>query len=237
MAPAALRQRLWRIVLGWKFALFQRHRHDRLALERVAGFDLVVLPQVFNPALFRTSDVLAEFLLRDGISPSHRVLDMGTGTGVLALAAASRGASVVAVDVNPHAVRCARLNVLLNGLEDRVEVRSSDVFRGVRGERFDLVIFNAPYLAGTAETPLEHAFRGVGVVERFGRDLRDHLTPVGRALVLLSTDGDESACMHGLLLSGLTPTLVDGRDRGNEIVRIWQLVNESAPITPFSAIT
>ena len=58
------------------------------------------------------------------IPPGSIVLDMGTGSGVGAVFAARNAARVVAVDVNPEAVRCARINVLLHHIEDRVDAVS-----------------------------------------------------------------------------------------------------------------
>ncbi|MHB1626913.1 MAG: 50S ribosomal protein L11 methyltransferase [Bacilli bacterium] len=74
-----------------------------------------------------------------------RVLDVGTGTGILAVAAAKLGAGeTVALDVDDHAVRAARDNALRNGVSDRVRVQASDLLSGLpAGERrFDIVIAN-----------------------------------------------------------------------------------------------
>ena len=82
-----------------------------------------------------------------------RVLDVGTGTGVLALAAARAGASrVVAVDRCARAVFAARLNAWVRGLPVRV-VRS-DLFEAVSGEIFDVIVANPPYVCsdGLADT-------------------------------------------------------------------------------------
>ena len=109
---------------------------------------LLVLPDVFNPTLFHTSEALVAQLDADRIRPDMTVLDMGTGSGIAAIAVARRGARVVAVDISAEAVRCARINVLLNRVDDRVEVRRGDLFEPVHGERFDLVLFNPPFYAG-----------------------------------------------------------------------------------------
>ena len=101
-------------------------------------------------------------------------LDMGTGSGVGAIFAARRGYRVVAVDINPQAVRCARINTLLNRLEERIEVRRGDLFEPVRGERFDLVLFNPPFFVGEPRSDLDRAWRGREVLERFA--------PVGNLL-------------------------------------------------------
>ena len=80
------------------------------------------------------------------------MLDLGTGSGVGAVFAAQWAGQVVAVDVNPAAVRCARINVLLHGVEDRVDVLQGDLFEPVAGERFDVILFNPPYFPGQPRT-------------------------------------------------------------------------------------
>ena len=62
---------------------------------------------------------------------------MGTGSGVGAVFAAQWARRVVAVDINPAAVRCARINALLNHVEDRVDVVEGDLFEPIGGQRFD----------------------------------------------------------------------------------------------------
>jgi release factor glutamine methyltransferase len=122
----------WKRAAGrvMKRALAWRYRHFRPGAEperwvRVAGLRLQVLPEVFNPALHFTSGFLVETLRRPGLVPTGgTVLDVGTGSGIAAIAAAQAGAGrVVAVDLNPAAVRCAAANVRRFGLTERVEVR------------------------------------------------------------------------------------------------------------------
>lgn len=84
-----------------------------------------------------------------------RVLDVGTGTGVLACLFARRGArEVVAVDRDPRAVRCARENVERLGLDTSVRVLEGDLFAG---ETADLYVANPPWLPGVARTAIERA--------------------------------------------------------------------------------
>lgn len=178
---------LWRFHRRWRFRLFQQHRHRRLVLERVAGMPLLVLPDVFNPGLFHTSEALVRVIEREIQTPGVRVLDVGTGTGIAAIAAAHRDARVIAVDISPEAARCAQINVLLNRVENSVEVRLGDLFEPVRGERFDLVVFNPPFYAGVPSEWWEAAWRSDGVLERFAGGLQNVLSPYGRAIVVVSS--------------------------------------------------
>lgn len=181
---------VWRLAVHLNFWLFARHRHNRVVLEYVAGRPILVLPQVFNPKLFRTGAYLATTLNDWLIPPGARVLDMGTGSGIGAVFAARWADHVTAIDINEEAVRCARINVLLNRVEDRVEVRHGDLFEPVRGERFDVVLFNPPFFRGEPDAPFDYAWRSNDTVERFASGLSDHLMSSGYALVLLSTIGD-----------------------------------------------
>ena len=93
------------------------------------------------------------FLLTENLVVSEHdvVLDMGTGCGILGVLAAKRARKVVAVDVNPHAVRCAETNARLNGVMEKMDIRRGDLFEPIKkGEKFDVIIFNAPYLPSEA---------------------------------------------------------------------------------------
>ena len=86
---------------------------------------------------------MASTVLRE-VREADVVLDVGTGSGIQAILAASRAKRVLAVDVTPEAVQCARRNVALNGFADRVEVIRSDPFDEVK-QRFDLIRFDPPF--------------------------------------------------------------------------------------------
>ena len=170
-----------------------RYRYDEFRLERVLDLRVLVIPGVANPKLLRTGAFFAAQLGGRALAPCAAVLDMGTGSGVCALAAAARGARVVAVDVSPAAVRCARLNALLNDLAERVDVREGDLFAPVGPERFDLVLFNPPFLIGAPKDHRDAAWRSDDAARRFAAGLGEHLEPHGAALVLLSSFGDACA--------------------------------------------
>ena len=84
---------------------------------RAAGFRMVVRPTVFHPRYFITSEFFASFIGRLDLT-GKRVADVGTGSGILALAAARAGAAkVTAIDVNPNAALSAAENARANNQE------------------------------------------------------------------------------------------------------------------------
>lgn len=74
------------------------------------------------------------------------VLDLGAGAGLIGILAARRGHRVVATDVVAACSQCTRANALLNGVAERVEVRTGDLFTPVNGETFDLIATNPPQM-------------------------------------------------------------------------------------------
>jgi len=211
--PAPRLRRVWRAWLRLRHQRFGR-RYRRLVLERIDGVSLVVLPDVFNPVLLRSGAFLARSVpsppLADGsASAVLRALDLGTGSGIGAIFAARRGYHVIGVDINPEAVRCARINVLLNNLEGRVEIRAGDLFTPVAGDQFDLVLFNPPF------------YRGTDVIERFASGLNGALRPTGEALIVLSTDGEWRAMLASLDARGFATRPVASRDFGNEVLTVY----------------
>ena len=95
---------------------------------------------------------------------------------------------VVAVDIGARAAALARLNAALNGA-DRVEVRSGDLYAPVRGERFDLVLANPPFVPAPERGPAYHSGgpRGDRVLRRVVRGLGAHLRDGGRAVIVLAS--------------------------------------------------
>ncbi len=234
--PGSLRRRFWRWWLRLRHQTLGR-RYRRLVLERVDGVPLVVLPEVFNPVLFRTGAFLARSVRppAPAAAAEPRALDVGTGSGIGAIFAARVGYQVVGVDLNPEAVRCARLNVLLNDLEGRVEIRSGDLFAPVAGDRFDLVLFNPPFFRGPPADRLDRAWRATDVIERFADGLGDAIRPTGEALIVLSTDGERRAMLAALEAGGFAIRPVATRDFGNEILTVYSARPSppgSAPASP-----
>lgn len=221
----------------WAFQPLRRallsRRVRRLVLEDLDGLPLIVLPDVLNPVVFRTGALLSRTAARrveerSAAQQGTRFLDLGCGTGVVALLSARAGAGGIASDVSPEAVRNARLNLLLNRLEQRVEVREGDLFAPVEGERFDLVAFNPPFFRGTPRDAYDAAWRSEGAFERFCAGLPGALSPGGEALVLLSSHADEAGMRGALSGTGLAVTDLVVLPLGDETLRVVRAATPEA---------
>ena len=200
--------------------------YRRLTIEHVHNVPLIILPHVFNPVLFRTGEFLAHSIASTSLldQSDHQtlsVLDLGCGSGIGAVFAALRGSRVVAVDINPEAIRCVRLNAILNHVDDRIEPRFGDLFEPVKNERFDLILFNPPFYRGRPKDKLDLAWRGENIFERFAASLHSHLTSKGAALIVLSTDGEGQCLLNALEESSFVILPVASHDFGNEVITVY----------------
>ena len=159
-----------------------------------AGFRLTVRPTVFHPRYFLSSECFARFLDRLDLR-GQRVAEIGTGSGILALAAARAGAaSVLAADINPNAALCAAENARANGFADRVATLCCDLLSAVKAEpRFDVILSSPPKHAGDARDLADagwHAgpnYRGIAALFE---QCRERLKPDGRLYLMVSSDSD-----------------------------------------------
>jgi release factor glutamine methyltransferase len=146
-------------------------------------------PEVYEPD--EDSFLLAENL---SIPKGAKVLDMGTGTGILALTAAKNASSVIGVDVNPKAVALAKKNAEENGIKN-VDFWVGDLFSAIGAEeKFDVIVFNPPYLPAEEYDLLGKAWSGgrggMEVIRQFLVEAPAHLTGGGVILLLLSSLND-----------------------------------------------
>lgn len=159
------------------------------------------------------------FLIARNLSVERgaRVLDMGAGCGILAVLAARNASRVVAVDINPQAVKCTLGNAAANGVSAKVEARLGNLFAVLKAEEvFDLIVFNAPYLpidSGEGRSWVEKAWAGgtTGrtVIDRFVDQVSQHLAENGRVLLVQSTLSDVEATLQRFSRHGFRASVID----------------------------
>lgn len=116
----------------------------------------------------------------------ERVLDLGCGSGTLALALARPGSRVIATDINPRALALTELNARLNGLTN-IETRQGDLLAPVAGEELDLVVSQPPFVprleGAEGATFLYGGHVGDELALSLLRGLAPRLAPSGRAVL------------------------------------------------------
>jgi len=130
---------------------------------------------------FLVLEVLAESRLH-----GRRVLDVGTGSGILAVYCARKGATVTATDIDINATKALELTADKLGIS--IKLIACDLFSKVHG-LFDIVVFNPPYLPSSTidDRTVDGGEQGREIIDRFLYDLTQHLSDNGIGLVVLSS--------------------------------------------------
>lgn len=158
------------------------------------GLKLTVCDQVYEPA--EDSFLLAKHAKQC----TGKILELCTGTGIVSLVNAKGNPTnrVVAVDITNEAVACARANVAVNKLQN-IEVRKGDLFSSIKkGERFDYMLCNPPYLPaqehehvkGALDKALNSGKDGRDFLDRFLEEFKSYLAPHGKAILIHSSYQD-----------------------------------------------
>ncbi|WP_275007116.1 class I SAM-dependent methyltransferase [Promicromonospora iranensis] len=203
---------------------------------------------VFSPVRGEYVDLVADAPFRGGDAPAV-AFDLGTGTGVLAAVLARRGTGlVVATDINPRAVTCARANLDRLGLAERVRVAEADLWPDGRA---DLIVCNPPWLPARPTSALELGIYDAGsdLLHRFLDGLTEHLAPAGEGWLVLSDLAEHLGLRTrdellsriadaGLRVAGRHdttpqhPRASDAADalheaRRREVTSLWRLIQDS----------
>jgi release factor glutamine methyltransferase len=132
------------------------------------------------------------------VNENDTVLDIGTGCGILAILSAKTAKHVVAVDINPYAIKCAHKNAKTYELSEKIDFLQADLFQPINSkQRFNLILFNSPYLPsepGEENSWIGKAWAGGPdgrtVINRFITGVPDWLTEGGKVLLVQSSLSD-----------------------------------------------
>ncbi len=165
------------------------------------------IEDIYEPA--EDTFLLLKAALREANS-SDSAIEIGCGRAIISCELAKKVKCVLATDINPYAVRLAK--------DCGINAIRADLFRGIKA-RFNLIIFNPPYLPTTAEEKLEGWINlaldggehGRDVINRFLEQIKDYLSPEGRSLLLISSltglkEVKEKARKEGLIVREVLST-------------------------------
>ncbi len=116
---------------------------------------LDVSPEVFHPGFFFSTKLLLQYTNTLPVK-GKRFLELGCGSGLIAIAAAKRGAIVTASDINPIAVSALEQNSRGNNVD--MTIIQSDLFKSFPDQQFDVIVINPPYYKKQAVTAKDHAW-------------------------------------------------------------------------------
>lgn len=175
---------------GTREVLEQSKTEKDLYTTLVLGKEFMVFPNVFSPKYFNDTELFADNL---PVQNQEEMLEIGPGTGAISILAVYKGAKkVLAVDINPDAVKNTQANIALHNMDDKIEVRQGDLYAPILpNEKFDTIFWNTPFgFVEDEEVPdLEKAVYDPQYksTERFIKEAKLHLKKEGRILIGFST--------------------------------------------------
>lgn len=202
----------------WQDNVYKEFKTRKTQQINFLGRTFTIPPKVhpINPM----SDLLGNAVLKE-VKETDKVLDMGTGSGVNAILAASKSKDVLGVDINPNSIECARLNAQTNNVADRIIFQQSDGFKAVDG-KFDLIVIDPPfrwfaprdiYEVGTTD-------ENYNFLNGFFSDVRNYLLDDGRILLCFGSSGDIDYLNKLIDVSGFKKEIIAKRDLLKEGINV-----------------
>src|SRR5689334_3805770 len=161
------------------------------------GIRLVIPPAVFHPGFFFSSRLLLRYIA--SLPLKHQaLLELGAGSGLIALYTARQGALVTATDINAVAIQSLKLNSHSNRIP--LTIIESDLFTKIPQQAFDIIAINPPYYKKQPRTPAEYAWycgeQGEYFQQLFG-SLQWYMHSQSMVLMVLS-DGCDLEMIKGM---------------------------------------
>ncbi|OAQ31096.1 S-adenosyl-L-methionine-dependent methyltransferase [Linnemannia elongata AG-77] len=163
----------------------------------ISNFKVSVHPNVYSPKYFPESKWYGQ-QLEKLVKPGQDFLEVGVGSGIVAMHVAIAGGKVKGVDINPDAVEIAKRNFWQNGLDSRADIRVSDLYSALpRDSKFHYIFWNHPWQNSTSivkelqtEKTLDEGYRSLS---RYMAQGREYLHEGGEILIGTSCYADLGA--------------------------------------------
>jgi len=172
------------------FRRYYNWYHRKPRIYRYKNCETMVYPGLFSPHFTTSTKILLDFIsLRD--LKNIRMLELGCGCGIISVFAASNGAIVTAIDINPAATKAVAEAAQKNAV--KVSVIESDLFQNIDPDNFSLIIINPPFYPGTPVSINEQAWfcgENFEYFEKLFFQLNDRLRSAPEILMILSEDCD-----------------------------------------------
>ncbi|MEF8879715.1 MAG: HemK2/MTQ2 family protein methyltransferase [Candidatus Thermoplasmatota archaeon] len=191
-----------------------------------------------HPDVYEPSEDTFQMLEAIEVDSEEKILEIGTGCGIIALDCAKRGAEVVCSDINPFAVQLAEYNYQNNQslITGKVNVRYGDLFNVVDSkEKFDVIIFNPPYLPASKENHIDDSgwfniavdggVDGLFLTIRFLKSVKKYLNENGRAYFVFSSLSNQDRLNYLLNEEGFKSRIVNSYCYDGERLEIYSLYN------------
>jgi len=160
----------------------------KVVCDQVLSRDYDRVMPIFDDETIFTSRVVKSIARGD-------VLDLGTGSGALAVAAAEGAETIVGTDVNPKAIKYAQKTAELNNVENKCTFKLGDLYEPVVNRKFDLIVMNPPFVPLPFGIKMflsaDGGFDGMQVAKRTIQDAPVHLKEDGTFILLAMSLGDE----------------------------------------------
>lgn len=173
-------------------------RHKQAGKYEIGGLSFSCPAGIYQPHEFSSSRFVLRGLLSHLPNLGTRILELGTGSGVIGIYLASIGLNVTLLDIDPVAVVSAKNNALANNVQ--AIVLQSDLFSAVDSQKYDTIFFNIPFMDKEIDEPLEiiSCDPGGELLLRFLDQAPNYLLPNGRVYVTVANIGNREAILKAL---------------------------------------